>query len=358
MLALVSCAGRWEPYVSGPVGERRELRELFGMLDRTAGGSDAGSHAARFALSRKIASILAGQGRYGHLATLLPAISARFGGQGDPQLRSGSPILPRSDDPYVAWYLFGAALAYERMDSGPVADMYYDRILRNAPDLVVENESIHFQCLERLLESTEAPEIRIGYYNDLAERFPDRTDPGRTLFLLGKEYEKTGAWDRAVRAYRDYLYHGGTTVPGFPDSIGYARNLVDLYNSPRDWTNPDLAQLVSGIRAALASGSAKRLGEYRAKVGFFAESWHRENEIDRTDRGLSDFSAFMRAGAIRTDANLDRTSGTREAFLRTRGWSGYQPTWYFYFRRMNFPADPEIHGNWEWAGIYFGEKPQ
>ena len=24
--------------------------------------------------------------------------------------------------------------------------------------------------------------------------------------------------------------------------------------------------------------------------------------------------------------------------------------------KVNFPADPEIHGRWEWAGIYFGEK--
>jgi len=25
---------------------------------------------------------------------------------------------------------------------------------------------------------------------------------------------------------------------------------------------------------------------------------------------------------------------------------------------VNFPADPKVHGNWEWAGIYFGEKMQ
>ena len=27
-----------------------------------------------------------------------------------------------------------------------------------------------------------------------------------------------------------------------------------------------------------------------------------------------------------------------------------------YFRKVNFPLDPDIHGNWEWAGIYMGEK--
>ncbi|MDR1596788.1 MAG: tetratricopeptide repeat protein, partial [Treponema sp.] len=45
-----------------------------------------------------------------------------------------------------------------------------------------------------------------------------------------------------------------------------------------------------------------------------------------------------------------------EAYLRTWGWSQYISTWYLYFRKINFPSDPEIHGRWEWAGIYYGEK--
>ncbi|MCI6442425.1 MAG: tetratricopeptide repeat protein, partial [Spirochaetia bacterium] len=45
-----------------------------------------------------------------------------------------------------------------------------------------------------------------------------------------------------------------------------------------------------------------------------------------------------------------------EAYLRTTGWSNYVNVWYLYFRKVNFPADPEIHGRWEWAGIYYGEK--
>lgn len=43
-------------------------------------------------------------------------------------------------------------------------------------------------------------------------------------------------------------------------------------------------------------------------------------------------------------------------FLRTIGWSYRVETWYLYFRRVNFKADPSIDGKWEWAGIFFGEK--
>jgi hypothetical protein len=45
-----------------------------------------------------------------------------------------------------------------------------------------------------------------------------------------------------------------------------------------------------------------------------------------------------------------------EATLKTTGWNFRPPIWYLYFRRVDFPADPEINGQWEWAGVYFGEK--
>ena len=45
-----------------------------------------------------------------------------------------------------------------------------------------------------------------------------------------------------------------------------------------------------------------------------------------------------------------------EAYLKTWGWSQYVSVWYLYFRKVNYPVDPDIHGNWEWAGIYLGER--
>ena len=53
---------------------------------------------------------------------------------------------------------------------------------------------------------------------------------------------------------------------------------------------------------------------------------------------------------------LDELSNEGEAYLRSTGWNYRIPTWYFYFRRVEYPADPEINGSWEWAGVFFGEK--
>ena len=56
------------------------------------------------------------------------------------------------------------------------------------------------------------------------------------------------------------------------------------------------------------------------------------------------------------ESELDPTSNDREAWLRTANWSFRPTTWYLYFRRIDFPAKPEVNGHWEWAGIKFGER--
>jgi hypothetical protein len=72
---------------------------------------------------------------------------------------------------------------------------------------------------------------------------------------------------------------------------------------------------------------------------------------------MAEFSlaAFMHK-QIRYANTLDAGSNANEAYLRTAGWDQYISTWYLYFRKIYFPLDPEIHGRWEWAGVYYGEK--
>ena len=84
-------------------------------------------------------------------------------------------------------------------------------------------------------------------------------------------------------------------------------------------------------------------------------SWRQDEEQENS---LANFTMrdFGYGNRIRYNANLDEASTPNEAYLRTWGWSNYINVWYFYFRKINFPLDPEIHGRWEWAGIYYGEK--
>ena len=85
-------------------------------------------------------------------------------------------------------------------------------------------------------------------------------------------------------------------------------------------------------------------------------SW-KQDEMDANSQESFSMKDWMRGGnRIRYSDTLDETSNPNEAYLRTWGWNNYVSVWYLYFRKIDFPMDPDINGNWEWAGIYIGNK--
>ena len=339
LVALSACGGaRTRDSEAGRSSEiqaraAHNLKELFTLLeDPSLKGEE------RFAVVQTIADAYLQAKDYGRLVSFLTGVVERD-----------------ASDPYAAHYLFTVAYAYLQTGAKEVAALYFDRIVKNHPDLILQGESIHKACLERLLELAASPVRRIDYRRELISRFPDSIDLGAAWFLLGKEYERVGDWDAALAAYQKYLPHFGSSIPRYPDAFQYARTLIEFAASPKDWTYESLDDLVGRVQAALAQGSPRTLQRLRAKVGFFAMSWQQDQTAGNS-QVLFDFSEFMTGSRIFSAPVLDPGSNAREAFLRTWGWSERIATWYLYFRKINFPSDPEIHGRWEWAGIFFGEK--
>jgi len=150
------------------------------------------------------------------------------------------------------------------------------------------------------------------------------------------------------------LQYQGTVVPGFPNADQYARHQVDFSRSSKDWTFETLPALRRAIQMALDEKNPYTLMQYQSRVNFFAKSWE-QAETDNSRMPLTNLALFM-TDYVRYSSSL-QYSTSNEAFLRTTGWSSISmSTWYLSFRKINFPQDPEIHGRWEWAGIYYGEK--
>jgi hypothetical protein len=236
-----------------------------------------------------------------------------------------------------------------------VAALYFDMIIKNYPDLMVKGQSLHRECLNRMIRLGDNAEQQVNYYQALISRFPDEKTLGLDYFMLAQAYERIGEWNGAIQAYTQYLpYRGRTVIPGFPNADQYAKQLVAFNNSSKNWTFESLNALVGAVKGALDSGSSLRLWQCQAKVNFFARSWG-EQETD--DAGLSSFNlAIFMSGNIRYADTLAAGSNANEAYLRTTGWARDISTWYLYFRKIYFPLDPEIHGRWEWAGVFYGEK--
>jgi tetratricopeptide (TPR) repeat protein len=321
-------------YITGSRENREKLIELFNLLRNEKPGSE-------------------------HELTVIREIAANFARLNDYDrlihfLNERTIINP--SNPYNGYYYLMIAYAYKQQNSDPIAALYFDLIVRNYPDLIINDESIHLICLRHLINMNNSPERQVWYYRELISRFPDKIDLGTAYFMLGQASERVGDWNGAIAAYANYLPFAGTIIPGFPNADRYARQQVDFSRSSKDWTFESLPVLRSRIEAALDAGNWRTLTQYQAKVNFFARSWE---QIETDEIGMTRFNLaqFMYGNhRIRYAPYLDPSSNATEAFLRTTGWSQTLNVWYLYFRKIYFPQDPEIHGRWEWAGIYYGEK--
>ena len=262
------------------------------------------------------------------------------------------------DDAYNAYWLFMVASHYLNLHEEPVAEYYYERIITNFPDLLVNGESVHFSCLQHLIQISKRSENRITYFNRVIHDFPHNVSITEMYMRLALEYEKVGEWDMALKSYALFLEQNDSAtiqISGFPNAYTKARQTVNFSKSSKDWTFETLDLLENAVKDAISNYNWRLLDSYRSKVNFFAMSW-KSSETDTNAQEEFSMRGYMRGNRIRYNDTLDDTSTASEAYLRTWGWTSYINVWYLYFRKVDFPADPEIHGRWEWAGIYFGEK--
>lgn len=323
----------WHHYLSGTAQEREELDQLFSSL------SGEESPENRFILIQEITKVMNSNDQGDTLGLFLTTY-----------------VEKHPKDPFNGYYLLIVAQQYKQDGALPLAAHYYERILRNYSDLLVRGHSIHYLCLNNLIEIGGSADIMVSYYKELLGRFESEIDKGPIYYYMAKSYEELGEWDLSMQAYRQFLQHSDTPVPGVPDAVEQVKPILEFYDyKNKSWTAESLEDLIARVTYALRARSPRLLSRYIAKVNFFAVSWEQEKVEANTDF-LAGIGGFM-DNRIRYNAQTDADSNSREAYLKTRGWSYRIKTWYLYFRKIHFPADPEIHGRWEWAGIYFGEKP-
>lgn len=336
IMSITSCSAGSNDYLYDDLGDKRaEQKELLALLEQ--GNVD---DETRFAITTTIAENLLAERKKENLVLFLT-----------------STVEKSPDDPYNAYWLLMVAHAYLDAGSPRIAEYYFARILKKCPDLEIKGKSIHLVCLENLIKIADSPELQIGYYSDLITRFAPDIDLGYSYFMLARSYEQLGEWDLAIQTYTQFLGYGqyDVLIPGVPDAYEYAKRLVDYNTSSKDWTFETLDGLVTSVKRAIDAYDYRSLDKYRAKVNFFAMSWKQETSDSNSQADFT-MSDFMVGNRIRYNETLDSSSSPNEAYLRTSGWNQYVSVWYLYFRKVDFPADPEIHGCWEWAGIYYGEK--
>ena len=323
-------------YLSLSKGDRIRFNRIYRQLETET------SHEKRFIAMRQMLEFLSSRVSRGEINLFLTTY-----------------VQKNQNDPFNAYYLMLVARNHREDMAYPFAIKYYERILRNYHDLRHMGNSIHFLALRDLLNIVENDEARILYYRDKLTRFSGDINIKEIYYHLGNAYGRVGNWAQAVRAYRRFLdFYDTANSDGFMDRERVV-NFLAFYHADKDWTFESLDELVevvvSSINRAKFRGDSRIFRQYMSRVNFFAVSWE-DGESGTPPEFIPNLNTFL-SPRINVSRVLEDISNQREAFLRTTGWTYRISTWYLYFRRINFPADSSIHGNWEWAGIYFGERP-
>jgi hypothetical protein len=331
---LVGCGASDQRYYLGAFEQNQELRELFRLFDRTKDQEN------RYVLITQIAAGLSNEGRQDREILFLTGY-----------------VEQNPADIYNGYFLLLVADAYRDMNAAPLAIHYYRRILNNYGDLLVRNVSIHLQCLQELIALETDPEARIGDYKQLFSRFPDSTQsPGINWYYMAKSYEQIGEWDLAMQAYQKYIGSANADATGDETTRRDATEKVNFYNTTdRSWLVPDLDTLVAAVRDAIATKNVAKLRKYKAKVNFFQEPWD-QSQLVGDETVNYDITNYLAISNVSLDDQYEEEANGQVATLKTTGWNFRPPTWYLYFRQVEFPENPDINMQWEWAGVYFGDK--
>lgn len=267
-------------------------------------------------------------------------------------------VYQNPGDKYNAYWLLLTAYTYQKTGAEPIAALYFQRILNSYDDFIVKNKSIHLLCLQNLIQISTTPSARIQYFTKLINEYPESINKTELYIRLGEEYKKTGDWNQMLRCYSDFLSRSDASeikIAGLPNAYSTAKNIVDFNNSSKDWTFETLDDLVTAVKRAISKYDPNTLESYKSKINFFSMSWRQDESQEHSIANFTMKDFMTGTNRIRYNEDLNESSTPDEAFLRTWGWNSYVNVWYLYFRKVNFPLDPEIHGRWEWAGIYYGE---
>ncbi|MFP4113046.1 MAG: tetratricopeptide repeat protein [Spirochaetota bacterium] len=262
------------------------------------------------------------------------------------------------DDQYCGLYLYIVAQSYLEVDAPTLARHYFERLVTGYADVVVGDMSLRKRALERLVDLSPDADARVAYYRTLLAEYQDQVDEGLLYYRLAENLALLGEWDEVYDAHRSFLRHPETEVPGEPNAHRLIGDRVKFHDSSKDWTVPTVEDLRRIITWALANKDTATLARYQAKVNFFTRSWEQDFD-DPNTTPLWDIGEILRLTRRRLniESEVDIDADGDEAYLWTYGWGGLRiRTWYLYFRKVYYPPDPEIHGTWEWAGVYLGER--
>jgi len=267
----------------------------------------------------------------------------------------GESIVGEENIFYKSYLSFVISEYYWQKGSKEAALYYMLCVDRDAYSIQYDFKPIGYYIAKRVISCNTPYEIKEKMYDVLLTEYKDIIDVPYVLLELSDLYKENFDMNKAVivmkkiiSIYTSDSYEGESSI-----NISKINNEINFYYSKKDWIYQDLGVLIDNIKDAIMKKDKKLLYKYVSKSSFQVRVFQK---LHQQSWSFYDIKIHKRwNNRIVFADQLEEFSSTTEAYLRSKNWNfPLLRTWYFYFKKVDYPYETDIHGGWEWAGIYFG----
>ncbi len=258
------------------------------------------------------------------------------------------------DEVFSGYLFYLISDIYLRSDAKYLALYYMLKVDESVYDLDVEGYKLGYLLGLKCLKIDGYPEVKKEFYKKLINRYPDMVDMAQLYFDLAELYKNQYEMNLALNYYERLLdmYSKGK-IEDDRFNLSRIRENVGFYKNSKTWIYKDLNELIDKIKYAIDSRNQDLLYQYVPNSGFKVCFFKSSDNRNWTLRELGIARWWGRQ--ISFSSKVEEFSNENEIYIETTNWSFPQlHSWYFYFKKIDYPYDDNINGGWEWKGIYFG----
>ncbi len=262
----------------------------------------------------------------------------------------------KEKDPLFKSYLyFLISDTYWKEEGKDVSFFYMKKIDPNHYDLTYNSQPIGYIIALRIISINVPFKDKEDMYNLLLKNYAGMIDVPYTAYELAKLYKKELEITKAINILQQIINFVNNSKNS-EDSINISeiKKEIDFYYMKKNWIYDDLEELINNIKNAIITKNIYLLNSYISKKEFSCNIYNKVYNQQFNWYQLN-IERFWNSNIV-FSSKLEEISNEEEAFLKTTNWQFPQlKTWYFYFKRVNYPYDISINRGWEWAGIIFGD---
>ncbi|MBP7552986.1 MAG: hypothetical protein KA885_06135 [Spirochaetes bacterium] len=266
-------------------------------------------------------------------------------------------ILLTDEEPAFKYYIYFLISNIHWSDNEKDEALFFMyKVDQSVYNLKYNNQFIGYTIALRFIGSEVNIRLKERMYKILINNYRDLIDVPYTLYEMSNLYKRNYESERYIDSLKKIIEEFRTNK-ALESSVDLKKIKyeLDYYYLKKNWINKDLEALIGDIKRAIKLKDINLLYRYASKTNFEAYVSQKSSQKKSWSFWELDINRYWYTNIV-FSGKLEPQSNENEAIIKTMNWGFPQiTTWYFYFKRINYPIDDKIDRGWEWAGIYYGD---